>query len=81
MRPESTLFAFANAMELGVDYLEMDTLFTKDGVPVIWHDHSIADTKCNDTATSGNNWPYVGKLIRDLTLEQVKVCYLDSVFA
>jgi hypothetical protein len=27
--------------EVGVDVLEMDTVFTKDGVPVIWHDVSI----------------------------------------
>lgn len=24
--------------EIGVDTLEMDTVFTKDGVPVVWHD-------------------------------------------
>jgi glycerophosphoryl diester phosphodiesterase len=24
--------------EVGVDVLEMDTVFTKDGIPVIWHD-------------------------------------------
>jgi hypothetical protein len=27
--------------EVGVDVLEMDTVFTKDGVPVIWHDVRI----------------------------------------
>jgi glycerophosphoryl diester phosphodiesterase len=27
--------------EVGVDVLEMDTVFTKDGVPVIWHDVGI----------------------------------------
>lgn len=26
--------------EVGVDVLEMDTVFTSDGVPVIWHDVS-----------------------------------------
>ena len=29
------------AQEVGVDVLEMDTVFTKDGVPVIWHDVSL----------------------------------------
>ena len=28
------------AQEVGVDVLEMDTVFTKDGIPVIWHDVS-----------------------------------------
>lgn len=31
-RPESTLQAFAHALEIGVDVLEMDLVFTKDGV-------------------------------------------------
>jgi glycerophosphoryl diester phosphodiesterase len=29
------------SQEIGVDVLEMDTVFTKDGVPVIWHDVSL----------------------------------------
>lgn len=28
--------------EIGVDALEMDTVFTKDGIPVIWHDVSAS---------------------------------------
>lgn len=35
LRPENTLQAFAYSLELGVDVLEMDMLFTKDGV-VCW---------------------------------------------
>lgn len=30
-----------STQEIGVDVLEMDTVFTKDGVPVIWHDVSL----------------------------------------
>lgn len=26
--------------EVGIDVLEMDVVFTKDGVPVVWHDVS-----------------------------------------
>ncbi|KAI5812030.1 glycerophosphoryl diester phosphodiesterase [Pyronema omphalodes] len=70
--PESTLPAFAYALEIGSNVLEMDTVFTKDGVPVIWHDHQISAAKCKDTATSGENFPYVGKFIANLTLAQVK---------
>ena len=50
--------------EVGVDVLEMDTVFTKDGVPVIWHDHWIYPTKCTGD--------YVGDYIANLTLAQVK---------
>jgi len=32
IRPEETLWAFAYSMEIGVDVLEMDMVFTKDGV-------------------------------------------------
>ncbi|KAF2756268.1 PLC-like phosphodiesterase [Pseudovirgaria hyperparasitica] len=42
----------------------MDTVFTSDRVPVIWHDHSIQADKCRGK--------YVGKFIAELTLEQVK---------
>ncbi|RPB05075.1 glycerophosphoryl diester phosphodiesterase [Choiromyces venosus 120613-1] len=69
MRPESTLFAFGYALEIGVDVLEMDTVFTKDGIPVIWHDHRIQSDKCNDTISGAN---YVGKYIANLTLAQVQ---------
>ncbi|KAG9851312.1 putative glycerophosphodiester phosphodiesterase, partial [Aureobasidium melanogenum] len=64
MRSEESLWAFAHALEIGVDVLEMDTVFTKDGVPVIWHDHWIYPTKCTGD--------YVGQYIANLTLEQVK---------
>ena len=26
--------------EVGIDVLEMDVVFTKDGIPVVWHDVS-----------------------------------------
>lgn len=35
----SNAYAQANSIqEIGSDVLEMDTVFTEDGVPVIWHD-------------------------------------------
>jgi len=43
--------------------------------PVIWHDHQISATKCKDTATEGENFPYVGNFIANLTLAEVKVPY------
>ena len=42
--PENTLRAFAAALEAGVDGLEFDVRETRDGVPVIMHDRSVART-------------------------------------
>ncbi|THZ23568.1 glycerophosphoryl diester phosphodiesterase [Aureobasidium pullulans] len=58
MRTEESLW------EVGVDVLEMDTVFTSDGVPVVWHDHWIYPTKCTGE--------YVNQYIANLTLAQVK---------
>lgn len=66
---------FAKALELGVTTLELDTHVTKDGKVVVNHDRQIQPVKCRDTqpATAGDPaYPYVGKLIRDLTLAQIK---------
>ena len=38
---ESTLPAFANALELGVSTLELDIAITKDGKAVVSHDRKI----------------------------------------
>jgi glycerophosphoryl diester phosphodiesterase len=72
---ESTLPAFAKALETGVTTLELDLQITKDGREVVTHDRKISDKKCADTApvTPGDpQFPYVGKYIKDLTFEQVR---------
>ncbi len=42
--PGDTLFAFQNAVELGVDVLEMDVHVTKDSVLVLMHDEAVDRT-------------------------------------
>ncbi|MGI0119990.1 glycerophosphodiester phosphodiesterase [Zooshikella sp. RANM57] len=42
--PENTLFAFNNAVKLGVDMLEMDVRTTADGTLVIMHDQKVDRT-------------------------------------
>ena len=42
--PENTLPAFASALELGVRFLELDVQLSRDGVPVVTHDHLLART-------------------------------------
>ena len=72
---ESTLPAFAKALELGVSTLELDTQITQDGVAVVTHDRKVNGSKCLDTtpATAGDpEYPYVGDYVNTLTLAQVK---------
>lgn len=72
---ESTLPAFAKALETGVTTLELDLQITKDGREVITHDRKISGVKCADTApvTPGDlQFPYVGKYVKDLTFDQVR---------
>ena len=72
---ESTLPAFAKALETGVTTLELDLQITKDGREVVTHDRKISGTKCADTApvTPGDlQFPYVGKYVKDLTFDQVR---------
>ncbi|MEE2854866.1 MAG: glycerophosphodiester phosphodiesterase [Actinomycetota bacterium] len=71
---EESLRAFAKAIELGVSTLELDIVITKDAQPLVWHDPTIQPEKCADTAPAYQNdpqYPYVGKLVHDLTLAQV----------
>ena len=72
---ESTLPAFAKALETGVTTLELDLQITRDGREVITHDRKISDKKCADTApvTPGDpQFPYAGKYVKDLTFAQVR---------
>ncbi|MFN2488516.1 MAG: glycerophosphodiester phosphodiesterase family protein [Actinomycetota bacterium] len=74
-RPENTLPAFRYALRAGVDTLELDTGVTQDGVLVVLHDRLINGVHCEDTApaTPGDpEYPYVGDLVKDLTLAQIK---------
>lgn len=75
MTTESTLEGFAKAIELGVTTLELDTQVTEDGAVVVTHDRQIHHEKCRDTGpviADDPEYPYVGKYITDLTLEQVQ---------
>jgi glycerophosphoryl diester phosphodiesterase len=78
---ESTLEAFANALELGVTTLELDVQITEDQHAVVTHDRRVASAKCRDTepAFAGDpEFPYVGDFIRNLTLAQVRTLACDK---
>ena len=42
--PENTLPALISALELGVRFLELDVQLSRDGVPVVIHDHLLLRT-------------------------------------
>ncbi|MFI7632771.1 glycerophosphodiester phosphodiesterase [Nonomuraea sp. NPDC049400] len=72
---ESTLPAFANALELGVSTLELDVQITEDGQAVVTHDRKVNGTKCRDTAPAvpdDPEFPYAGKYVNTLTLSQIR---------
>jgi glycerophosphoryl diester phosphodiesterase len=78
---ESTLEAFANALELGVTTLELDVQITEDQHAVVTHDRQVSAAKCRDTgpAFPGDpEYPYVGDYIRNLTLAQVRTLACDK---
>ncbi|MBA9006236.1 glycerophosphodiester phosphodiesterase family protein [Thermomonospora cellulosilytica] len=72
---ESTVPAFANALELGVSTLELDVQITEDRQAVVTHDRRISNRTCKDTAPAfpgDPEFPYVGKYVHTLTLAQVR---------
>ncbi|CAL9659512.1 Glycerophosphodiester phosphodiesterase [Actinosynnema sp. ALI-1.44] len=72
---ESTLAAFAKALELGVTTLELDVQITKDGREVVTHDRRTNPNKCVDTAPAFPGdpaFPYAGKYVKDLTFAEVR---------
>jgi glycerophosphoryl diester phosphodiesterase len=91
--PENTLAAFRFSLgNPDISTLEMDTIVTRDGKLVVHHDATVNGTLCTDTAPArpgDPQFPYVGKLVHDLTARQLKTldCHgqkiptLDEVLA
>ena len=68
--PENTLAAFAHALELGVDTLELDIAITADAIPVISHDPTLQPALTRDA--QGRWIKHPGPPIRSLTLAQLQ---------
>lgn len=64
--PENTLRAFQQALKLGLTHVEMDVRLTKDAVPVIMHDATVAKL------THGN------EPISELSLQEVRALKVPS---
>lgn len=58
--PENTLLSIDKALEIGVDYIEIDVHLSKDGSVMVIHDHSI------DRTTNGHGE------IADMTREEIQ---------
>lgn len=70
LMPENTLAAFDNALDLGVDTLELDVGITADGVVVVSHDPYLNPAITRDA--NGQWLAAKGPLIRTLTLAQLQ---------
>ncbi len=68
--PENSLPAFAHALELGVDTLEMDTGVTRDGVVVVLHDQRLSPAIARDAAGRWVSEP--GPAVRELTFAELR---------
>jgi glycerophosphoryl diester phosphodiesterase len=42
--PENTLASINRALEIGVDYIEIDVQLSEDGIPVVLHDNTLCRT-------------------------------------
>jgi glycerophosphoryl diester phosphodiesterase len=69
LRPENTLPAFANALSMGVDTLELDMAIARDGVVVVSHDRGLNPdlARAPDGHYIVTSIPYI-----ELTLAQIK---------
>lgn len=70
LAPENTLPGFAEALEIGVNTLELDVVMTADGIPVVLHDPVL-----NPELTRGpdGGWLSGAPLpVRELTLAELK---------
>ncbi|AQA02622.1 glycerophosphodiester phosphodiesterase [Mycobacterium sp. MS1601] len=81
---EESLRAFAKSIELGVSTLELDIVLSADDQPMVWHDPVIQADKCADTAPvfpGDPAYPYVGKLVVDLTADQLRTLDCGKLLA
>lgn len=69
--PENTLSSFKRACEIGVDAVELDVLFSADGVLMVHHDYKLNP---GIARSADGRWIASGSepAIKDLTLAQLK---------
>lgn len=60
--PENTMRSFRRAVELGADGVELDVQLTRDGVPVVIHDETLARTTGVPGAVADVTWAEIRAL-------------------
>jgi glycerophosphoryl diester phosphodiesterase len=71
LRPENTLAAFANALDMGADGAELDAQLSRDGEVVVFHDFRLKSEICR-----GPDGRWIQKptpRIKDLLLSELKL--------
>lgn len=82
--PENTLSSFQAAIDLGFTHMELDVHLSKDGIPVVMHDHTI--DRMTDGTGEIRNYTFdelqlftVGKEERIPSLEEVLFMAKDKI--
>jgi glycerophosphoryl diester phosphodiesterase len=70
LSPENTIPAYRTSLKVGVDYVDMDVMVTKDGVVVVTHDFALNPDITRDD--KGNWITGKQKLIKDLTWKELQ---------
>ena len=70
--PELSVPAFTLAYAMGADYLELDVVMSQDGVPVVFHDHTLDATTNVASVFPGRERRDGGWYVADFTLEEMK---------
>jgi glycerophosphoryl diester phosphodiesterase len=64
--PENTLPAFAQALALGVDLVELDYVHSADGVPVVFHDETLDRVTDGRLVFGGQDVAVASKTVAEL---------------
>lgn len=69
LAPENTISAYQKALEIGVDYVDMDVVMTKDKVLVVQHDLALNPDITRD---KNGHWIQQSFLIKHLNLKELQ---------
>ena len=72
---ENTLASFQEAIRHGVDCIEFDVAMSRDGHIVIHHDRALNP----DIARDGGGWIATPRLLKDLTLAEIKAFDISRI--
>lgn len=69
LMPENTLPAYARALAIGVDFVDMDVVMTRDKVVVVYHDLALNPDTTRDRA---GHWVRPGQFINQMTWAELQ---------